>query len=84
MFFAVEYAYAQEHYIDQWQQAVDDYYLDFYVRNPDYLANLPEDKQLEITGNPTGPRRTVAPTTKLEKELKEASPTASAKMENTP
>ena len=44
-------AYAQEHYIDQWQQAVDDYYLDFYVRNPDYLANLPEDKQLEITGN---------------------------------
>lgn len=46
-------AYAQEHYIDQWQQAVDDYYLDFYVRNPDYLANLPEDKQLEITGNLT-------------------------------
>ena len=45
--------YAQEHYIDQWQQAVDDYYLDFYVRNPDYLANLPEDKQLEITGNLT-------------------------------
>lgn len=46
-------AYAQEHYIDQWQQAVDDYYLDFYVRNPDYLANLPENKQLEITGNLT-------------------------------
>lgn len=46
-------AYAQEHYIDQWQQAVDDYYLDFYVRNPDYLANLPEDTQLEITGNLT-------------------------------
>ena len=46
-------AYAQEHYINQWQQAVDDYYLDFYVRNPDYLANLPEDKQLEITGNLT-------------------------------
>ncbi len=44
-------AYAQEHYVDQWQQAVDDYYLDFYVRNPDYLANLPEDKQLEITNN---------------------------------
>ena len=45
--------YAREHYVDQWQQAVDDYYLDFYVRNPDYLANLPEDKQLEITGNLT-------------------------------
>ena len=27
--------------------------MDFYVRNPDYLANLPEDKQLEITGNLT-------------------------------
>lgn len=45
--------YAREHYVNQWQQAVDDYYLDFYVRNPDYLANLPEDKQLEITGNLT-------------------------------
>ena len=29
--------YAREHYIDQWQQAVDDYYLNFYVRNPAYL-----------------------------------------------
>ena len=46
-------AYAQEHYIDQWQQAVDDYYLDFYVRYPNYLANLPEDKQLEIMENLT-------------------------------
>ena len=45
--------YAQEHYVNQWQQAVDDYYLDFYVRNPDYLAALPEDKQLEITNNLT-------------------------------
>ena len=25
--------------------------MDFYVRNPDYLKNLPEDKQLEIRGN---------------------------------
>lgn len=45
--------YAKEYYVDQWQQAVDDYYLDFYVRNPDYLVTLPEDKQLEITGNLT-------------------------------
>ena len=45
--------YARAHYVDQWQQAVDDYYLDFYVRNPNYLANLPEAKQLEITGNLT-------------------------------
>ncbi len=45
--------YAREHYIDQWRQAVDDYYLNFYVRNPHYLANLPEEKQLEITGSLT-------------------------------
>lgn len=43
----------QEHYIDRWQQAVDDYYQDFYVRNPDALAALPEEKQLEITNNLT-------------------------------
>ena len=47
------YKRQQEHYVNQWQQAVDDYYLDFYVRNPDYLAALPEDKQLEITNNLT-------------------------------
>ena len=46
-------AYAQEHYVDQWQQAVDDYYLNFYVRNPEYLEMLPEEKQLEITGSLT-------------------------------
>lgn len=45
--------YAQEYYVAQWQKAVDDYYLDFYVRNPDYLDALPEDKQLEITDNLT-------------------------------
>ena len=41
--------YAQKHYVDQWRQALDDYYLSFYVRHPDYLERLPEDKQLEIT-----------------------------------
>lgn len=46
-------AYAQAHYIDRWQQAVNDYYQDFYVRNPDALAALPEEKQLEITNNLT-------------------------------
>ena len=30
-------AYAREHYVNQWQRAVDDYYLDFYVRCPEYL-----------------------------------------------
>ena len=37
----------------QWQQAVDDYYLNFYVRNPNYLNMLPQDKQLEITNDLT-------------------------------
>ena len=46
-------AYAQENYVEQWQKAVDDYYLDFYVRNPDYLAKLPAEKQLEITNHLT-------------------------------
>ena len=46
-------AYAKEHYVAQWQQAVEDYYLDYYVRNPEVLSALPEEKQLEITGNLT-------------------------------
>ena len=32
-------AYAKEHYIDQWQTAVDDYYNNFYIRNPQYLEH---------------------------------------------
>ncbi|HIT64472.1 MAG TPA: hypothetical protein IAC37_08560 [Candidatus Ventrimonas merdavium] len=42
-------AYAQEHYVRRWQQAVDDYYQDFYVRFPEYLEMLPPEKQTEIT-----------------------------------
>ena len=44
-------SYAQEHYVDQWRQAVDDYYLNFYVRNPDYLEALPEEERLEISNS---------------------------------
>ena len=44
-------SYAQEHYVDQWQQAVDNYYLNFYVRNPDYLEALPEEERLEISNS---------------------------------
>ena len=44
-------AYAQEHYVDQWQQAVDDYYLNFYVRHPEYLEMLPENEQLAISNS---------------------------------
>ena len=43
--------YAQEHYVDQWQQAVDDYYLNFYVRHPEYLEMLPENEQLAISNS---------------------------------
>ncbi len=44
-------SYAQENYVKQWQQEVDDYYLNYYVRHPEALEMLPSDKQLEITGN---------------------------------
>lgn len=43
--------YAQEHYVDQWQKAVDDYYLNFYVRNPEYLEMLPAQVQLAISNS---------------------------------
>ena len=43
--------YAREHYVDQWQQAVDDYYLNFYVRHPEYLEMLPENEQLAISNS---------------------------------
>ena len=50
-------AYAQEHYVDQWQQAVDDYYLDFYVRCPEYLEGLPERVRLNISNSLSGMRQ---------------------------
>ena len=43
--------YARAHYVDQWQKAVDDYYLNFYVRNPEYLEMLPEQVQLAISNS---------------------------------
>ena len=43
--------YALEHYVNQWQKAVDDYNLNFYVRCPEYLEMLPEEKRLEITNS---------------------------------
>ena len=44
-------AYAQQNYVDQWQQAVDDYYLNFYVRNPAYLDALPEQYRADIANS---------------------------------
>lgn len=49
--------YAKQYYIDQWQKEVDDYYLNFYVRNPEYLERLPEEKRLEVLGSLTHVRQ---------------------------
>lgn len=43
--------YAVEHYVNRWQNRVDDYYLNFYVRNPEWLAALPENRQLRISNS---------------------------------
>ena len=43
--------------MDQWQQAVDDYYLNFYVRSPEYLAMLPETERLSISNSLSGVRK---------------------------
>lgn len=49
--------YAKQYYVDQWQKEVDDYYLNFYVRNPEYLERLPEDNRLEVLGSLTHVRQ---------------------------
>lgn len=49
--------YAQTHYIDQWQQEVDNYYLNFYVRHPEYLETLPEGERLRISNSLSGMRQ---------------------------
>ena len=41
--------YALENYVKKWQEAVDDYEQNFYVRHPEYLEMLPAEKRLEIT-----------------------------------
>ncbi|OBR64949.1 hypothetical protein A7K91_05055 [Paenibacillus oryzae] len=35
-------AYARENYVDKWQAEVDDYYQNFYIRNPAFLDKLPK------------------------------------------
>ena len=49
--------YARTHYIDQWQKEVDDYYLNFYVRHPEYLEMLPEAERLRISNSLSGMRQ---------------------------
>lgn len=43
--------YAKAHYVDQWQQEVEDYYQNFYIRNPEYLSALPETYQYNISNS---------------------------------
>lgn len=40
--------YARKNYLEQWKEETKNYYLNFYVRNPEYLKVLPEDKRLDI------------------------------------
>ncbi len=49
--------YAREHYVDKWQQEVDDYYKNFYVRHPQYLSVLPEQYQNNIENSVGSVRR---------------------------
>ena len=49
--------YARTHYIDQWQQEVDDYYLNFYVRHPEYMEMLPDAERLRISNSLSGMRQ---------------------------
>ena len=49
--------YAREHYVDQWRGEVEDYYLNFYVRRPEYLEALPEAERLAISNSLSGMRR---------------------------
>ena len=48
---------AQTSFVDTWQEAVDDYYKDFYVRHPEYLSALPEQYQADIANNLRGMRQ---------------------------
>ena len=43
--------YAREHYVNQWRAEVEDYYLNFYVRRPEYLEALPEAERLAISSS---------------------------------
>ncbi len=50
-------SYARENYVKKWLQAVDDYQKNFYVRNPRYLAALPQKEQLNISNSLSYVRR---------------------------
>ncbi len=43
--------------MDQWREEVEDYYLNFYVRHPEYLEALPEAERLAISNCLSGMRQ---------------------------
>lgn len=43
--------YVKEHYIDKWQAEVDDYYKNFYVRNPQYMEGLSQKQRDRIAAD---------------------------------
>ncbi|MFR8334330.1 MAG: hypothetical protein ACLU9S_19880 [Oscillospiraceae bacterium] len=47
---------AQKDFVDQWQEDVDGYYRNFYVRHPEYLDALPEQYRSNIAGDLRGVR----------------------------
>ena len=42
---------ARREYVERWREDVDNYYKDFYVRHPEYLAALPEQYQADIANS---------------------------------
>ena len=47
---------ARREYVARWQEEVDAYYKDFYVRHPEYLNALPEQYQTELANSLRGVR----------------------------
>ncbi len=46
--------YAQQHYVDEWQKAVDEQNRNFYNRYPEYLEKLPKKYQANINESNLG------------------------------
>ena len=48
---------ARREYVERWREEVDNYYKNFYVRHPEYLAALPEEYQADIANSLRGVRQ---------------------------
>ena len=49
--------YAQKYYVNVWKANTEDYYKDFYVRNPQFLSALPERYKADILNSQSTVRR---------------------------